>query len=126
MDFLYLNISIKEFKDKIKDYIPHHEIKKLPEIGDVESNELRCGCGETHRLNYNEHYFIADGGLFKTVFLFPGCGYLNALKLKPHRVTIGTSLDIKTLFSTKFLANEPNFGFDNQPDFGGAIKKYFK
>ena len=119
-------IDIKKFKEKIKDFTPRHKIKELPNIGDVEGNNLDCGCGDTHYLNFNEHYFIADGGLFNAVFLFPNCGYLNALKLKPHRVKIGTSLDIRTLYSTKFLVNDANFGFDKQPDFGGAIKKYLK
>jgi hypothetical protein len=113
-------IDIKEFKEKIKMYIPHHELSNVPRIGDVEGQSFECGCGESHIMNFDQHYFIADGGLYKAVFLSPDCGYLNALKLKKM-----LSKGIENLFSTKYLVNEPNYGFDSHPDIAGSIDKYF-
>ena len=75
-------LSIKDFNDKVKSYIPFHEVSSPPRIGDVEGQTFECGCGEIHSMNFDLHYFIADGGMFKAVFLSPACGYLNALKLK--------------------------------------------
>ena len=112
---------IKEFKEKIKMYIPFHEVSILPRIGDVEGQSFKCGCGESHIMNFDQHYFIADGGMFKAVFLSPECGYLNALKLKKM-----FSKGIENLCSTKYLVNEPNYGFDSHPDIAGSINKFFQ
>ena len=105
-------------------YIPSHEVSSPPRIGDVEGQPFECGCGETHTMNFDLHYFIADGGMFKAVFLSPACGYLNALKLKKM-----FSKGIENLCSTKFLVNEPNYGFESYPNISGAIDQfldYFK
>ena len=67
---------------------------------------------------------LADGGMFKAVFLSSDCGYLNALKLKKM-----FSSNIENLFSTKFLFKKPSYGFDNYPDIAAAInmyKQYFR
>ena len=117
-------LNIKEFKLKIKKYIPHHELVDLPKIGDKEGHDFLCGCNEKHILNFDQHYLIAVGETSMAVFLSPVCGYLNCIQLNP-RASAGVGL-IRTLFSTKFLANKPKFGLDDQPDFIGSIKKYFK
>ena len=113
-------ISVKEFNEKIRMYIPFHEVSSPPRLGDVEGQTFECGCGESHIMNFDQHYFIADGGMFKAVFLSPDCGYLNALKLKKM-----FSKGIENLCSTKYLVNEINYGFDNYPDIAGSINKYF-
>ena len=113
-------LTIKEFNKKIKSYIPGHQLSDLPRIGDVEGQEFQCGCGSSHIMNFDQHYFIADGGIYKAVFLSPDCKYLNALKLKGP-MTSG----IQNLFSTKYLANKPKYGFDDYPDIAGAIDKFF-
>ena len=69
--------------------------------------------------NFDQHYFIADGGMFKAVFLSLECEYLNALKLKKM-----FSKGIENLGSTKFLKNKTNYGFNNYPDIAGAINQY--
>ena len=117
-------LSIKEFNENIKMYIPFHEVSIAPSIGDVEGQTFDCGCGEMHSMNFDLHYFIADGGMFKAIFLSPACGYLNALKLKKM-----FSKGIENLCSTKFLVNEPNYGFESYPNISGAIDHfldYFK
>jgi len=113
-------LPIKEFNKKIKNYIPGHQVANLPRIGDVEGQEFQCGCGSSHIMNFDQHYFIADGGLYKAVFLSPSCKYLNVLKLKGP-MTSG----IQNLFSTKYLVNKPKYGFDDYPDIAGAIDKFF-
>ena len=35
------------------------------------------------------------------------------------------SSGIENLWSTKFLAKKPNYGFADYPDIAGAINKYF-
>jgi len=112
-------LSIKDFNNKIKSYIPIHQVSSLPRIGDVEGQDFECGCGSSHILNYEKHYLVADGGMFKAVFLSPDCGFLNALKLKKM-----FSSGIENLFSTKFLSEKPKFGFKNYPDISGAIEQY--
>ena len=117
-------LSIKEFNDEIKSYIPFHEVGRPPQIGDVEGQSFECGCGNSHILNFEKHYFISDGGMFKAVFLSPDCGFLNTLKLKKM-----FSKGIENLCSTKFLVNEPNYGFESYPNISGAIDHfldYFK
>ena len=112
------NCSIDEFEEKIKMAIPVHEASSLPRIGDVEGNKFSCGCGHSHIMNFEEHFFIADMRMFKAVFLSPECGYLNALKLKKM-----FSSEIENLFNTKFLQNEENYGFKNRyPDIITSIK----
>jgi len=62
--------------------------------------------------------------MFKAVFLSPDCGFLNTLKLKKM-----FSKGIENLCSTKFLVNEPNYGFESYPNISGAIDHfldYFK
>ena len=113
------NISIDAFNEKIEMYIPMHDVKYPPKIGDVEGKPFNCGCGQSHILDFEKHYLIADGGMFKAVFLSPVCGYLNALKLKKF-----LSSDIETLFSTKFLSKEPNYGFKSYPDFSQSVNMY--
>jgi len=113
-------ISIKEFNNKIKSYIPSHQVSKLPSLGDVEGQEFECGCGNSHIMNFDEHYFIADGGFYKAVFLSPQCQYLNALKLKGPMTS-----SIKNLFSTKYLPKKEKYGFEDYPDFAGAIDEFF-
>ena len=113
-------LSIKDFNDKVKSYIPFHEVSVAPRLGDVEGQNFECGCGSSHILNFEKHFFISDGGMFKAVFLSPDCGFLNALKLKKM-----FSSGIENLCSTKFLANEANYGFESYPDFAGSINKYF-
>ena len=113
-------ISIKKFNEEIKSYIPFHEVSSPPSIGDVEGQSFECGCGQSHIMNFDQHYFIADGGMFKAVFLSPACGYLNALKLKKM-----FSSGIENLCSTKFLNKEPDYGFESYPDIAGSINKYF-
>ena len=113
-------VSIKEFNNKIKSYIPSDQISQLPAIGDVEGQVFECGCGNSHIMNFDEHYFIADGGFYKAVFLSPQCKYLNALKLKGP-MTSG----IKNLCSTKYLSDKKNYGFEDYPNFAGAIDKFF-
>ena len=109
--------TMGEFEEKIKMAIPVHEVPSLPRIGDVEGNPFSCGCGETHYMNFEEHLFIADMGMFKALFLSKECGYLNALKLKKM-----FSSSIENLFNTKFRKNEPNYGFQNNyPDIVTAI-----
>ena len=112
-------MNINEFNSKFEMYIPFHQVSIAPRIGDVEGNMFKCGCGDSHVMNFDEHYFIADGGMFKAIFLSPVCGYLNALKLKKM-----FSSGIENLGSTKFLKNKPNYGFKDYPDFAGAINKY--
>jgi len=114
-------IAVKEFNEKIKMYIPFHQVSSQPRIGDVEGKSFECGCGESHIMNFDQHFYIADGGMFKAVFLSPDCGYLNALKLKKM-----FSSDIENLFSTKYLVNEPNYGFDSYPDISGAMNMIFQ
>lgn len=113
-------LSIKDFNDKIKSYIPIHEVSIKPRLGDVEGQNFECGCGSSHILNFEKHFFISDGGMFKAIFLSPDCGFLNALKLKKM-----FSKGIENLCSTKFLVNEPNYGFESYPDIAGSINKYF-
>ena len=113
-------LSIKDFNDKVKSYIPFHEVSIAPRLGDVEGQSFECGCGSSHILNFEKHFFISDGGMFKAVFLSPDCGFLNALKLKKM-----FSSGIENLCSTKFLANEANYGFESYPDIAGSINKYF-
>jgi hypothetical protein len=112
-------ITIKEFKDKIKMSIPFHRVTNPPRIGDIEGQSFECGCGKSHTMNFDIHYFISDMGMFKAVFLSPACSYLNALK---YRKMFGSG--IENLFSTKFLKDKVNYGFDDYPDFGTAIKNY--
>jgi hypothetical protein len=112
-------LSIKEFNDKVKSYIPFHEVSVAPKLGNVEGQNFECGCGSTHILNFEKHFFISDGGMFKAVFLSPDCGFLNALKLKKM-----FSSGIENLYSTKFLIDEPNYGFESYPDNSGAIDQY--
>ena len=118
-------INIKEFKEKIKMYIPHHELSNLPRLGDIEGLEFECGCGNRHTMDFDVHYFIADGGMFKAIFLSQDCGYLNTLKLKSITRMLPGRPPIQNLFSTKYLVNEPNYGFDKHPDMAGSIDKYF-
>ena len=113
-------LNIKDFNNEIKNYIPFHEVSYPPRIGDVEGQDFECGCGATHIMNFDQHYFIADGGMFKAVFLSPSCGFLNALKLKKM-----FSSGIENLCSTKFLAEKPNYGFQDYPDIASSINKYF-
>ena len=113
-------LNIKDFNNEIKNYIPFHEVSSPPRIGDVEGQDFECGCGDTHIMNFDQHYFIADGGFYKAVFLSPQCNYLNALKLKGP-MTNG----IKNLCSTKYLSDKKNYGFADYPDFAGAIDKFF-
>lgn len=112
-------IPFKEFKEKIKMSIPIHEVRNLPRMGDIEGQKFECGCGKSHVMNFDLHYFISDMGMFKAVFLSPDCSYLNALK---YRKMFGSG--IENLFSTKFLKDKVNYGFDSYPDFGGAIRNY--
>jgi hypothetical protein len=112
-------ISMKEFNKKVKMSIPAHELNSLPRIGDVEGQGFECGCGKSHIMNFEEHFFVADMGIFKAVFLSPECEFLNALKLKKL-----FSKGIENLFSTKFLANKPNFGFDDYPDISTSIRHF--
>jgi hypothetical protein len=112
-------IPMSEFKSKIKMSIPFHRVRNLPRMGDIEGQSFECGCGSSHIMNFDQHYFISDMGMFKAVFLSPVCNYLNALK---YRKMFGKG--IENLFSTKFLRNEPNYGFDSYPPFGEAIKNY--
>jgi hypothetical protein len=117
-------VSMQEFNDKVKTSIPVHELSLFPRIGDVEGQSFECGCGDSHIMNFEQHFFVSDMHLFKGVFLSPDCGYLNALKLKKL-----FSKGIENLFSTKFLANKVNYGFDNYPDIATSInqyKQYFK
>ena len=117
-------ISMNDFNKKVKMYIPTHEVSIAPRLGDVEGRNFDCGCGETHVMNFEEHFFVADGGMFKGVFLSPDCGFLNCLKLKKL-----FSKKIETLFSTKFLINEPNYGFNDYPNISHSIdmfKGYFR
>jgi hypothetical protein len=116
-------VSMQEFNDKVKMSIPVHELSSFPRIGDVEGQSFECGCGDTHIMNFEQHFFVSDMHLFKGVFLSPDCGYLNALKLKKL-----FSKGIENLFSTKFLAKKDNYGFDNYPDIATSInqfKQYF-
>ncbi|MDA9974669.1 hypothetical protein N9E71_02415 [Candidatus Pelagibacter sp.] len=112
-------LSIKDFNDKVKSYIPIHEVSIRPRLGDVEGQSFECGCGSSHILNFEKHYLISDGGMFKAIFLSPDCGFLNALKLKKM-----FSKGIENLCSTKFLVNEINYGFESYPDVSGAINQY--
>ena len=115
---------MNDFNKKVKMYIPTHEVSIAPRLGDVEGRNFDCGCGETHVMNFEEHFFVADGGMFKGVFLSPDCGFLNCLKLKKL-----FSKKIETMFSTKFLINEPNYGFDDYPKISHSIdmfKGYFR
>ena len=112
-------ISMKEFNEKVKMSIPTHELNSFPRIGDVEGQGFECGCGKSHIMNFEEHFFVADMGIFKAVFLSPECEFLNALKLKKL-----FSKGIENLFSTKFLANKPNFGFDDSPDIATSIRQF--
>ena len=113
-------VSMNDFNKKVKMYIPTHEVSIAPRLGDVEGRNFDCGCGDIHIMNFEEHFFVADGGMFKGVFLSPDCGYLNALKLKKM-----FSKGIENLCSTKYLVNETNYGFDDYPDIAGSINKYF-
>ena len=116
-------LSMQEFNEKVKMSIPFHEVRSLPRIGDVEGQSFECGCGNSHIMNFEQHFFVSDMGMFKAVFLSPDCGYLNALKLKKL-----FSKGIENLFSTKFLEKKDNYGFDNYPDIATSInqfKQYF-
>ena len=62
-------IAVKKFNEKIEMYIPFHKVSSLPRIGDVEGKSFECGCGESHIMNFDQHFYIADGGIFKDVFL---------------------------------------------------------
>ena len=39
-------ISVKEFNEKIRMYIPFHEVSSPPRLGDVEGQAFECGCIE--------------------------------------------------------------------------------
>ena len=112
-------LSMSEFNEKIKMYIPMHEVSILPRLGDVEGRNFECGCGQSHIMNFEKHFLIADGGMFKALFLSPDCGYLNALKLKKL-----FSKKIESLCSTKFLSKKRNYGFESYPDIATSIKMY--
>jgi hypothetical protein len=112
-------VSMDEFKDKVKMSIPAHTLSSFPRIGDVEGQSFECGCGDIHIMNFEQHFFVSDMHMFKAVFLSPDCGYLNALKLKKL-----FSKGIENLFSTKFLTNRANYGFDNYPDIATSIDQY--
>lgn len=112
-------ISMKEFNEKVKTSIPTHQLNSFPRIGDVEGQSFECGCGKSHKMNFEQHFFVSDMGIFKAVFLSPECGFLNALKLKKI-----FSKGIENLFSTKFLADKPNFGFDDYPDIATSIRQF--
>ena len=47
-------ISTKDFNNKIKAYIPFHEISNPPRLGDVEGKIFECGCGSSHNLNFEK------------------------------------------------------------------------
>ena len=113
-------ITINEFKEKIKTSIPFHKLTNHPRMGYIEGQSFECGCGKSHDMNFDLHYFISDMGMYKAVFLSPACSYLNALK---YRKMFGSG--IENLFSTKFLKDKVNYGFDTYPDFGTAIGNYF-
>jgi len=112
-------LSVEDFNEKIKSYIPFNEVSSPPRIGDIEGQSFECGCGQSHIMNFDQHYFIADGGMFKAIFLSPACGFLNALKLKKM-----FSNGIENLCSTKFLDKKPSYGFQSYPDIAGSINKY--
>ena len=113
-------ISMNDFIDRIEMYIPAHSMTNYPAIGDVEGKPFQCGCGNIHTMNFEEHLYIADGGMFKAVFLSPICEFLNCLKLKKF-----FSSEIETLYSTKFLKEEVRFGFKEYPDFYNSIPPNF-
>ena len=77
-------VTIEEFKEEIKMYIPIHEVASLPRIGDVEGKSFECGCGNSHIMNFEEHYFIADRGVFKAVFLSPDLWIIKCTKIKKN------------------------------------------
>lgn len=114
-------LKIEEFNEKIKQYIPFHEVSIPPRLGDIEGQKFKCGCGKDHTMNFDKNYFIADGGMFKAIFLSPTCGYLNALKLKKL-----FSSGIENLFCTKFLLKKPKYGLKDYPDIPSAIDMYLK
>ena len=47
-------ISVKEFNEKIRMYIPFHEVSSPPRLGDVEGQTFECGCGESHIMNFDQ------------------------------------------------------------------------
>ena len=51
-------ISIKKFNEKIRMYIPFHEVSSPPRLGDVEGQTFECGCGESHIMNFEQHYLL--------------------------------------------------------------------
>ena len=114
-------LKIEEFNEKIKQYIPFHEVSIPPRLGDIEGQKFKCGCGKDHTMDFDKHYFIADGGMFKAIILSPNCGYLNALKLKKL-----FSSGIENLFCTKFLLKKPKYGLNDYPDIPSAIDIYLK
>ena len=99
-------VSMQEFNDKVKMSIPVHELSSVPRIGDVEGQSFECGCGDTHIMNFEQHFFVSDMHIFKGVFLSPDCGYLNALKLKKL-----FSKGIENLFKLIYFFKVLNFIF---------------
>ena len=77
-------LSTKEFNENIKMYIPFHEVSSPPRIGDVEGQTFECGCGEIHSMNFDLHYFIADGGMFKAVFFVSRLWFFKCFKIKKN------------------------------------------
>jgi hypothetical protein len=47
---------MQEFNDKVKTSIPVHELSLFPRIGDVEGQSFECGCGDSHIMNFEQHF----------------------------------------------------------------------
>ena len=67
------NCSWRNLKKRLKWPFQFMKYLLLPRIGDVEGNEFTVACGESHIMNFEEHLFIADMGMFKAVFLSQEC-----------------------------------------------------
>ena len=51
-------LKIEEFNEKIKQYIPFHEVSIPPRLGDIEGQKFKCGCGKDHTMNFDKHYLL--------------------------------------------------------------------
>ena len=77
-------LSIKDFNNKVISYIPFHEVSVAPRLGDVEGQSFECGCGSSHILNFEKHFFISDGGRFKAVFFVSRLWFFKCFKIKKN------------------------------------------
>ena len=70
----------------------------------------------------------APNGLFKNWLHWKKYPYKNVIEKHVRKISQEKrmfSKGIENLCSTKYLVNEPNYGFDSYPNIAGSINKYF-